>query len=204
MAISTLPLLQNYQNGVPAPQQYNSRGPSDASVPADEDFTARHQAAYELARPFTDARGYVWRNRAAYDASLAALQQQQARDRDPVFQAQRFAQNNLNMGNRGNPLGFQTAGIPGTVVSDPSGPMTAERRAAMEASQREAYNRSRGASFVSQPGFLPPAYSPLASINAGIGSTTVPSATPAATPFTSLLSSFGSGRRSDLPYWMRR
>lgn len=190
MAINVLPLLQNYQGGLPASRQYNSRGPADTSTP-DEAFTARHQAAYEEQAPFTDARGYVWRNRAAYDASLAALQRQQAQARDPAYQTARFAQNNFNMGNRGSPLGFQTQGIPGTVVADPSGVMTADRRAAMEEAQRAA----RG------PGF---SAGPRANL------TTLPQPAPATAtattpqPFTSLLSSFGSGRRGDLPYWMRR
>lgn len=185
--VTTLPLLQSYQSGVPAPTQYNSRGPADTATPGDEEFFARHMAAYEEAKPFTDARGYVWRNRAAYDASLAELQRQQALARDPAYQQMRWAQNNLNMGNRGNPLGNQAPiGIPGTVVADPSGPMTPERRRALEETQRAAAGRGTSGA----PGAPIPAPAPATAS--------------APQPFTSVLSSFGAGRRNELPYWMRR
>lgn len=101
----------------------------------------------------------------------------------------------------GNPLPSAPAlgtPIPGTVVSDPRGVMTPERRAEMEARQREVAQRPRFGSFggggFAQQGSLVSGFMPA------------PSTAPAPAPVTQsqlLPFVFGANRQQELPYWQR-
>lgn len=106
---SILPSLPMYQTGLPAPRSYQVR-PADNTPILGGSELEQHGMNYQAAQPFTDATGYVWRNRAAYDSSLAEKERMRLREADPVYQQSRFNQNNLNMGIRS----AGAIGIPGT------------------------------------------------------------------------------------------
>lgn len=91
--------------------------------------------------------------------------------------------------------------IPGTVVSDPLGVMTPERRAAMEARQRELSERPRSGGFGASGGFAQ-----RGSLVSGFTPSprTAPSAPSPLTPQNQFLPFvFGAGRQQELPYWQR-
>lgn len=134
--VNSLSLLPRYLSGTPADNRYTAK-PADTTPGLTPEMVAATNASYQDALPFTDASGYTWRNRAAYEASMAQRASTRAMQSDPAYLAARETQNRINMGLNPNP--DAKIGIAGTEVS-----ATPQQMATIAAGQQQTAANPRG------------------------------------------------------------